>query len=308
MSGNNSSSTFHIVLRPDRRKGGEKSVAKAFTLRLDDAKPIRIGRGSANDVVVASKAVSLFHAELRVLKLGKESEPRVCIRDLSMNGSGLRLPKVKHEPHGGTLHLSKGKDEPLEHGSTILVPMMLKVTQSSSDRAWLKIEFKKSAEEARQAVKKDPDVDVVAKKAGNKEHAKKPASKPRRSTLRHQDEEKLEELRTNFVELLLQTRQIDHDTPYEDAAKMMKDSEDWNALDESTRKECYEIFVGHLASTVPKPRKKKKVGDQKKAKNRQASVPPEDRKRRADRFRSRSRREARRVEKRKRHCSRSDGN
>lgn len=291
---------YHFVLRSDRRRVGSNAIARAFSLRLGDSKPVRIGRGSANDVVVESKAVSLFHAELRVLQLETETLPRVCIRDLSMNGSGLKLPRVKDVPHSGTMHLPKGKDVPLDNGATILIPMMLKMTQSSSDRSWLKIEFKKTAEEAELTVRKDS----ASKEERTKAESGKGKKRSRTSNLMNQNEEELQELRTNFVELLLQTRQIEHDTPYEEAAKMMRNNEDWNALEETSRRECYEIFVGHLATSAPHEPRKKVCGN-KKSKGRKEDVQPPGRKSKTGHHRSSGRRDVERHEKRRRHLSRS---
>merc|ERR1711974_69217 len=51
-----------------------------------------------------------------------------------------------------------------------------------------------------------------------------------------------------FVELLLKTSEVSASTTYEDAKNLLVSSQDWHAVDEATRKECFGIFVEHLGT------------------------------------------------------------
>merc|ERR1719462_169095 len=66
-----------------------------------------------------------------------------------------------------------------------------------------------------------------------------------------------------FVELLLKTKEVSAGTTYEDARKLLGSSPDWHAVDEATRKECFDIFVEHLCSHENKKKKDKKKGKDK---------------------------------------------
>merc|ERR1712083_1164237 len=76
-----------------------------------------------------------------------------------------------------------------------------------------------------------------------------------------------EKNRMQFVELLLKTREISSGTNYEAAMKLLQGQPAWRAVDEQTRRECFEIFVDHLGSNHKKEKKKDK-GKNKKEKNR----------------------------------------
>jgi len=52
--------------------------------------------------------------------------------------------------------------------------------------------------------------------------------------------------RKRFVELLQKTRDVTAKTTYESAAKMLKSSPAWDAVDETTRRQCFDIFVDQL--------------------------------------------------------------
>lgn len=76
--------------------------------------------------------VGMASASARVRALPSapgDSTARLCIRDLSMNGTGHKRPDGKPP-----VHLDKRVDTPLQDGSVILVPMLLKVTQDSAAR------------------------------------------------------------------------------------------------------------------------------------------------------------------------------
>merc|ERR1712014_332470 len=76
-------------------------------------------------------------------------------------------------------------------------------------------------------------------------------------------EQDVEQCRMRFVELLLKTREVSAGTTYEEAKKLLSASSDWHAVDESTRKECFEIFVEHLGSHQSQKKKEKKKGKEK---------------------------------------------
>mmetsp|Transcript_77174 Transcript_77174/g.213954 ORF Transcript_77174/g.213954 Transcript_77174/m.213954 type:complete len:259 (+) Transcript_77174:1-777(+) len=168
---------------------------------------------------------------MRVLRPKGDSTARLCIRDLSMNGTGHKRPDGKPP-----VHLDKRVDTPLQDGSVILVPMLLKVTQDPNDRAWLKVDIEGTTMES----------------------ADEPAGKGN-----GQSEEDIEKARMRFVELLLQTREVSAGTTYEEAKKLLGSSADWHAVDESTRKECFDIFVEHLRTHQSAKKKDKKKGKEK---------------------------------------------
>merc|ERR1711920_958979 len=77
-----------------------------------------------------------------------------------------------------------------------------------------------------------------------------------------------EKNRMQFVELLLKTREIASGSTYEDAIDILKHKEEWNLLDEQTRRECFEIFVEYLDKSHEKDKKHdKKKKDKHKAKD-----------------------------------------
>merc|ERR1712194_364638 len=66
---------------------------------------------------------------------------------------------------------------------------------------------------------------------------------------REQDEENernAKKSRKKFVELMQRTRDITAKTTYEKAGKMLGKDPAWSAVDESTRKQCFDIFVEQL--------------------------------------------------------------
>lgn len=52
--------------------------------------------------------------------------------------------------------------------------------------------------------------------------------------------------RKRFVELLQRTREVTASTTYEMAVKLMGASAAWDAVDEQTRRQCFDIFVDQL--------------------------------------------------------------
>jgi len=232
------------------REGSTNGAAapKTFTLEVGAETPIRIGRAPGNDVIVESRGVSQYHAELRLVQNPGESAPTLCVRDLSMNGTGLRRPDGK-----APFHLDKRADVGVPDGSVLLVPMLLKVSQSTDDRGWLRVDLGEQvggAEAPRRAAA-PAAAEPAAAAAGVSEAG----------------EADIEQCRMRFVELLLKTREVSAGTSYEEARKLLADSTDWNAVDESTRKECFEIFVEHLGSHSQKKKDKKKSKDKDKEKS-----------------------------------------
>jgi len=245
--------TLRFCLSREGTSNGAQG-AKSFTLKVGAETPIRIGRAPGNDMIVESRGVSQYHAELRLLRLDGEVVPRLCVRDLSMNGTGLKRPDGK-----APLHLDKRADVPLQDGSVLLVPMLLKVSQAASDRGWLRVEFEGSSKagdaDARRAAVASapvPQAQAVATPAGG--------ANGRGADAAGDD---VEGCRMRFVELLLKTREVSAGTTYEEAKKLLSTSPDWHAVDESTRKECFDIFVEHLGSHQSQKKKEKKKGKEK---------------------------------------------
>merc|ERR1712178_530101 len=52
--------------------------------------------------------------------------------------------------------------------------------------------------------------------------------------------------RKRFVELLQKTREVTASTTYEQASKLLGSSSAWEAVDEHTRRQCFDIFVDQL--------------------------------------------------------------
>lgn len=288
MSSRGEPSPVHFTITRGDPNGGSGTV-KAFTLKLGADTPVRIGRSPACDIVVKSRAVSQYHVELRVAGPGEEEGSRLVVRDLSMNGTGLKRPENDRPSH-----LDKNADAPLPHGSVILVPMMLKVSQEQAERAWLKVEYKETADEAAAAASNGvvKDISAEAPKTSSREkaapekvapapaEAPSPPSPPKAAANGGKDkdrsaeepdeaqqDEDVEKTRMRFVELLLKTREVNASTTYAQAEKMLSSSPDWHAVDDATRKECFDIFVEHLGShSQKKDKKDKKNKDKEKSK------------------------------------------
>jgi len=251
------------VARED--SANDNSAPKRFILELGAKTPIRIGRAPANDIVVDSRGVSQYHAELRVLRRDGESSPSLHIKDLSMNGTGVKRPGA-----ASPAHLDKRADEHLPDGSVLLVPMLLKVSQQASDRAWLKVEYLTDAEAAANSVPA-PAADGKSHKSRKAAAAVQVAREENGSDASNNGEhagngnsgEDTEKSRMRFVELLLKTKEVSAGTSYEEAKKLLGSSTDWHAVEENTRKECFDIFVEHLGSHTGSKKKDKKKGKDK---------------------------------------------
>merc|ERR1712039_624366 len=174
--------------------------------------------------------------------------------------------------------IAKEVDTPVPDGAVIALPMMLKDTQTASDRITLKIQYGEGSTNGASA---------RPKSAPGKRTSAKDAEP--------EDDEVAEKNRMQFVELLLKTREIASGSTYEDAIDILKHKEEWNLLDEQTRRECFEIFVEYL----DKPHKKDKKHDKKKKEKHKtkdedeaaaadAASPEATRKRRRDRERKES--------------------
>jgi len=120
-----------VSFRISHESGGNGAAPKQFTLAQGEDKAIRIGRAPGNDILVEHRGVSQYHAEVRLAEGG--SEPRLCIRDLSMNGTGLKRPGSETPSS-----CPKNTDDALPDGAVILVPMMLK---ADAQRAWLRVQI-----------------------------------------------------------------------------------------------------------------------------------------------------------------------
>jgi len=269
------------------------SEPKRLTLKLGAKKGVTIGRAPGNDVIVTSRGVSQYHAELRFIQAEGDSSPKLHIRDLSMNGTGLKrsasLPPTT---------LDKRVDVHVPDASVILVPMMLKVSQQTGDRAWLKVDYLDESEVA---------AEPPAGETNGKKHSKAAAPAAEGSDAsgdgegNGNKEEDSEKSRMKFVELLLKTKEISAGTTYEAAKKLLCASGDWHAVDENTRKECFDIFVEHLGSHQSSKKKDKKKGkDKEKSKKNKrddsagaavaddAKAPREEKKQKKDRRGDRS--------------------
>merc|ERR1712217_830849 len=70
-----------------------------------------------------------------------------------------------------------------------------------------------------------------------------------RGKAKEQDEDMEKNAKKNrkrFVELLQKTREVTANTTYEQASKLLGSSSAWDAVDEHTRKQCFDIFVDQL--------------------------------------------------------------
>mmetsp|Transcript_67255 Transcript_67255/g.132468 ORF Transcript_67255/g.132468 Transcript_67255/m.132468 type:complete len:250 (+) Transcript_67255:248-997(+) len=171
-----------------------------------------------------------------------------------MNGTGLKRPDGK-----APQQLEKRVDVAVQDDSVILVPMMIKVNTDPNLRAWLKVDVEETTMESAD----------VSKPAKANKSAKNRSAEPAPAAQEAVSEEDAEKARTKFVELLLNTREISAGTTYEEAKKLLASSDGWHAVDEGTRKECFDIFVEHLGShqsSKKKDKKKKKEKGKEKSK------------------------------------------
>merc|ERR1711907_931363 len=92
---------------------------------------IRIGRSPVADFVIEHRGISQYHAELRLLP-DSSGPSRLCVRDLSSNGTGLKRHGAEGATEGATT-LTKNSDEPVTDDAQLLLPMRLK--ENHGDRA-----------------------------------------------------------------------------------------------------------------------------------------------------------------------------
>eukprot|EP00930_Biecheleria_cincta_P058558 TRINITY_DN44374_c0_g1_i1.p1 TRINITY_DN44374_c0_g1~~TRINITY_DN44374_c0_g1_i1.p1 ORF type:complete len:300 (-),score=72.77 TRINITY_DN44374_c0_g1_i1:147-1046(-) len=232
---------------------------KHFSVVPGSSKAIRIGRAPGNDVQIELRGASQYHAELRLLAAEDEdSHPRLVVRDISMNGTGLR-----RDPDKPPVQVKKDKeDTQIFHGTEILVPFHLKATQRPEDRAWMRVTF--------------DDAEIGAPPGEGKQNGAAPRTKESDDKDgsddedgEEEDEEDGEKTRMQFVDLLMKTREISAGTTYQDAEEILSKKPQWRAVDEQTRKECFDIFVEHLGShsSSKKKKKDKEKGKTKKRKH-----------------------------------------
>mmetsp|Transcript_29970 Transcript_29970/g.95655 ORF Transcript_29970/g.95655 Transcript_29970/m.95655 type:complete len:361 (-) Transcript_29970:47-1129(-) len=267
------------------QEGVKGKPAKVYTLRPGTNMAVRIGRAPGNDIVVEHRGASQYHAELRLLPDANGAQ-RLHVRDLSMNGTGLKRADGKVAEC-----LTKNANEPISDGAELLVPMMLKASLTSSDRAWLKVEFQEtppaSADASAAAQPRNVPVERQAPHAASNEQRTPkaeagpappsrapspapaaPAPQARDGSASEQEDKDAEKSRMQFVELLLKTREVSAGTTYEQARGLLSNSPAWHAVDEQTRRECFEIFVEHLGNHSGKKKGKKDKSKGKKEKRR----------------------------------------
>mmetsp|Transcript_51093 Transcript_51093/g.91755 ORF Transcript_51093/g.91755 Transcript_51093/m.91755 type:complete len:290 (+) Transcript_51093:51-920(+) len=230
---------------------------KHFSLVPGSKKAIRIGRAPGNDLQIELRGCSQYHCEIRLLEAEDEdSQPRLVVRDLSMNGTGL-----KHGEEKDSVQAQQKKDVPIYHGTQILVPFQLKANQTPEDRAWLKVTFDEPDGQ------EPPEEDEAANGDEKNEKRKKEDDDDDEEDEEEgddDDEDDNEKSRMQFVDLLMKTRDISAGTTYEDAEEILSKKPQWKAVDEQTRKECFEIFVEHLGSAGSKKKKKDKKSKKRK--------------------------------------------
>eukprot|EP00401_Gymnodinium_catenatum_P064885 CAMPEP_0117526768 /NCGR_PEP_ID=MMETSP0784-20121206/36454_1 /TAXON_ID=39447 /ORGANISM="" /LENGTH=358 /DNA_ID=CAMNT_0005323003 /DNA_START=31 /DNA_END=1105 /DNA_ORIENTATION=+ len=250
-------------------EGVDNRLAKQFELKVGSV--IRIGRSPVADFSIEHRGISQYHAELRLLPDG-HGPPRLCVRDLSSNGTGLKRPGVE-----GATFLKKDCDEPTVDGAVLLIPMRIK--ENHAGRAWLTLSMhgavdngkdvetapKEAAPAKRKKARRSPSGPKAATAEKSPARAASPvAAKAQSDSDREEDQEAA---RKRFVELLLKTREISGTTTYPQAEKLLSHDVAWTACDELTRKECFHIFVDHLGDTSTKKKDKKKPKDKDKDKD-----------------------------------------
>eukprot|EP00927_Polykrikos_kofoidii_P049694 TRINITY_DN43717_c0_g1_i1.p1 TRINITY_DN43717_c0_g1~~TRINITY_DN43717_c0_g1_i1.p1 ORF type:complete len:314 (-),score=62.95 TRINITY_DN43717_c0_g1_i1:61-927(-) len=210
-------------------QGLEKNVTKTFELKVGDV--VRVGRSPVANFMIEHRGISQYHADFRLLPDPSGRGLRLCVRDMSSNGTGLKKPDSDVAQV-----MKKDTDKAISNGCVLLVPMRLK--EDHAGRAWLTV------------------------KINGQEESPKGGSEASGCS----DEEKLSIGRKAFVQLLLKTRDIDAGTTYEQGRKLLHHESAWKACDEATRKECFHMFVDHLGEASTKKDKKKKGKDKEKEK------------------------------------------
>lgn len=279
---------------------GKEPAPRSFQLLPGKDAAILIGRTPVNDLVIPYRGVSQYHCEIRLTKAATSHV--LCVRDLSMNGTGLKRPDGKYVVPAVTL--AKGVDETLSDGCVIVVPMNLKEDQPTSDRSWLRVQYANTpASAAAAAVAASGEVVPVVAKTAKTKHSKdvgRGAAKSSKMAAAHDDDDddagkdpakdEAEDAsasgsgqeddeddgpqRQEFVNLLLNTKAIGGETTYEEAKQLLSSEAGWQGLKERPRKECFTIFVGHLGGSKRSKggKKKKDKGKTKKHKSRKEDV------------------------------------
>eukprot|EP00747_Dinoflagellata_sp_TGD_P207624 gnl/TRDRNA2_/TRDRNA2_81181_c0_seq1.p1 gnl/TRDRNA2_/TRDRNA2_81181_c0~~gnl/TRDRNA2_/TRDRNA2_81181_c0_seq1.p1 ORF type:complete len:399 (-),score=107.45 gnl/TRDRNA2_/TRDRNA2_81181_c0_seq1:66-1262(-) len=104
----------------------EAGTIRRFELRIGEKERIRAGRTSKHDIYLSLAGISSNHMELKMLPSPPDENgiqrrlPILGIRDLSMNGTGIR-----QSPDLPVQRLEKDVDTKLESGALILVPMRI---------------------------------------------------------------------------------------------------------------------------------------------------------------------------------------
>lgn len=205
----------------------EQDGGAAKQLKIDDAaKPVRLGRAAANELVIGTgnKNVSSYHAELWLVG----TPPRLCVRDLSMNGTGLKYGE--DEP----IRCEKGKDVPLSIGALLIVPLSMKSkTADAGEKVSLKI------------CSEDPILEGGARAEINEVPAESTPA-PSNNDRQAGDVKALadtEDNRMRFAQLLIQCQKISKKSSYDEVKRILSSTSDWTAVDEKIRREGYQVFV-----------------------------------------------------------------
>lgn len=241
---------------------GKGATPKTFSLRSGTGNLVRIGRAPGNDLVVHHRGASQYHAELRLLP---DASGVHClhIRDLSMNGTGLKTAANQKSP----TQFRKKVDQPIQDGDILLVPMLLKAALADTDRTWLKVTVQEQGAAPPRPPGEAREDRAGATPASAAPQQAQPAARDGSGS--DQDEDKAaEKSRMQFVELLLKTREVSAGTSYDEARRLLSNNSVWDAVDEATRRECFEIFVEHLGNHNNKSSKKKEKNKGKKEKRR----------------------------------------
>lgn len=108
---------FSVWLDVDGGDGEPKRLS--FTFPADGSKVVKIGRCNKSDIPLTLGGISWNHAELRLQRHSDASgEPRLVIKDLSVNGTGVETPAGAPPQR-----LQKQVDTIVIDGSRIVFPM-----------------------------------------------------------------------------------------------------------------------------------------------------------------------------------------
>lgn len=124
MAGNGTGDVSFTVL-----VGDGKNNPRRFALK-QGSETVKIGRGPKNDIVLNLPGISWTHLELRLPGPNSGPGQRLCVRDLSSNGTGL-----KDSPTSQAKRLTKDVDSQVVDGSVLLVPMKVNATKDNPAEA-----------------------------------------------------------------------------------------------------------------------------------------------------------------------------